>query len=98
MSDVEIPVIKRPSSSTSTYDMVIAAITFLCEQEKKGASVQAIKHYILDNNPTVDPSQLKNRLKKALTKAMDVGLVIRPKSKNEGSDAIGGKCKSEMHF
>ncbi|NXP34331.1 H1FOO protein, partial [Leiothrix lutea] len=52
---------------------------------KKGASVVAIKRFILAKYPTVDPIRLKYQLKQALSKGLSCGDLARPPS----STAVG---------
>ena len=70
-----------PSTNPTTLAMVVEAIGAL--QDRKGASIQAIKGYILDKYPTVDPATMKSRLKKAIQKGIDNGTIVRPKSSEE---------------
>lgn len=50
----------------------------------KGVSVPSMKRYIIENY-AVDSTMLKSRLKKAITKGLSTGEVIRPK----GTDDLG---------
>ncbi|ESO93384.1 hypothetical protein LOTGIDRAFT_79703, partial [Lottia gigantea] len=59
------------------YLMVIDALKTL--DNKTGVSVIAIRSFILDKYPTVDPNNTKNRLKKALAKGLENGTIMRPK-------------------
>ena len=49
----------------------------------QGVSIPAIKSFILEKYPTVDPAMLKHRLKKAIEKAMVGELITRPKSSDQ---------------
>lgn len=53
--------------------------------EKKGASVVAIKRFILAKYPSVDPIRLKYLLKQALSKGLSCGELVRP----HNSSAVG---------
>ena len=53
--------------------------------EKKGASVVAIKRFILAKYPSVDPIRLKYLLKQALSKGLSCGELVRPQK----SSAVG---------
>ncbi|NWW28690.1 B4 protein, partial [Falcunculus frontatus] len=67
-----------------TLQMVKEALR--AHDEKKGASVVAIKHFILAKYPTVDPIRLKYLLKQALSKGLSCGDLVRPhKSSSVGA-------------
>lgn len=66
-----------------TLHMVKEALR--AHDEKKGASVVAIKRFILAKYPTVDPIRLKYLLKQALTKGLSCGELVRP----HNSSAVG---------
>ncbi len=70
--------INTAPAGTNTLDMVLAAITSI--NDRKGATVPAIKTFILANYTTVDPTRLRSRLKKALEKGFDMGIIARPKT------------------
>lgn len=59
-----------------TLQMVKEALR--AHDEKKGASVVAIKRFILAKYPTVDPIRLKYLLKQALSKGLSCGDLVRP--------------------
>lgn len=80
------------SQGPKTVDMVVDAITTL--NDRKGASIQAIKAFILEKHPTIDPVRLKSMLKKAIKKGMESGVIVRPKS----SDASGGCFVSKVLY
>ncbi|XP_066492534.1 protein B4-like [Tiliqua scincoides] len=69
--------------------MVMEAVKFL--NEKKGSSAIAIRRYILHKYPGVDPIRLKYYLKKALTKGLDKGFLIRPL--NSSAQGATGRFK-----
>ena len=60
----------------TTSDMLIEALTELTD--KKGVTIQAIKKFITEKYGA-DPTKLKHRLKKALEKCIESGLIVRPK-------------------
>ncbi|NXW76144.1 B4 protein, partial [Hirundo rustica] len=66
-----------------TLHMVKEALR--AHDEKKGASVVAIKRFILAKYPTVDPIRLKYLLKQALSKGLSCGDLVRP----HNSSAVG---------
>lgn len=66
-----------------TLQMVKEALR--AHDAKKGASVVAIKRFILAKYPTVDPIRLKYLLKKALSKGLSCGELVRP----HNSTAVG---------
>lgn len=66
-----------------TLHMVKEALR--AHDEKKGASVVAIKRFILAKYPTVDPIRLKYLLKQALIKGLSCGELVRP----HNSSAVG---------
>ncbi|XP_059711985.1 histone H1.8 [Haemorhous mexicanus] len=59
-----------------TLQMVKEALR--AHDEKKGASVVAIKRFILNKYPSVDPIRLKYLLKQALSKGLSCGDLVRP--------------------
>ncbi|XP_033373464.1 histone H1oo isoform X1 [Parus major] len=66
-----------------TLQMIKEALR--AHDEKKGASVVAIKRFILAKYPTVDPIRLKYMLKQALSKGLSCGDLVRP----HNSSAVG---------
>nr|XP_026651144.1 histone H1oo [Zonotrichia albicollis] len=71
------------TSHPPTLQMVKEALR--AHDEKKGASVVAIKRFILAKYPTVDPIRLKYLLKQALSKGLSCGDLVRP----HNSSAVG---------
>ncbi|XP_066413971.1 histone H1.8 [Molothrus aeneus] len=71
------------ASHPPTLQMVKEALR--AHDEKKGASVVAIKRFILAKYPTVDPIRLKYLLKQALSKGLSCGDLVRP----HNSSAVG---------
>ncbi|XP_033373465.1 histone H1oo isoform X2 [Parus major] len=76
-----------------TLQMIKEALR--AHDEKKGASVVAIKRFILAKYPTVDPIRLKYMLKQALSKGLSCGDLVRP----HNSSAVGatGTFKKSRH-
>ncbi|NXP62130.1 B4 protein, partial [Chloropsis cyanopogon] len=66
-----------------TLQMVKEALQ--AHDKKKGASVVAIKRFILGKYPSVDPIRLKYMLKQALSKGLSCGELVRP----HNSSAVG---------
>ncbi|NXJ37257.1 B4 protein, partial [Ciconia maguari] len=66
-----------------TLHMVIEALQ--AQDKRKGASVIAIKRFILAKYPTVDPIRLKYLVKQALSKGLSRGDLVRP----HNSSAVG---------
>lgn len=60
--------------------MVMEALR--AQDERKGASVVAIKRFILAKYPSVDPIRLKYLLKQALSKGLSRGDLVRPHNSN----------------
>ncbi|XP_066051793.1 histone H1.8 [Chamaea fasciata] len=74
---------RRQTRHPPTLHMVREALR--AHDEKKGASVVAIKRFILAQYPTVDPIRLKYQLKQALSKGLSCGDLVRP----HNSSAVG---------
>lgn len=71
--------LRRRAPHPPTLQMVKEALR--AHHEKKGASVVAIKRFILTKYPTVDPTRLKYLLKRALSKGLSCGDLVRPKTR-----------------
>ena len=72
-----------------TLHMVIEAVR--AQGGKQGASVIAIKRFILAKYPTVDPIRLKYLLKRALSKGLSRGDLVRPR--NSSATGATGRFK-----
>ncbi|XP_040446419.1 histone H1.8 [Falco naumanni] len=70
---------RRPS----TLHIVTEALQ--AQDKRKGASIVAIKRFILAKYPTVDPGHLGDLLKQALSKGLSCGDLVRP----HNSSAMG---------
>jgi len=66
--------------------------------DKKGASIVAIKNYILATWPDTNPSQLKSHLKKAIEKGFEQGLFKRPKSSEAQGPGLSGSIMLNKEF
>ncbi|NXC48262.1 B4 protein, partial [Penelope pileata] len=73
----------RSRRHPSTLHMVIEALR--AQGGTKGASVIAIKRFILAKYPAVDPVRLKYLLKRALAVGLSRGYLVRPRN----SSALG---------
>ncbi|XP_056357273.1 histone H1.8 [Oenanthe melanoleuca] len=87
---IPLPAAKAPGAAQRgkaqhppTLQMVKEALR--AHDEKKGASVVAIKRFILAKYPSVDPIRLKYLLKQALSKGLSCGELVRP----HNSSAVG---------
>ncbi|XP_041474522.1 histone H1-gamma, late-like [Lytechinus variegatus] len=98
--DLEIPngdvgMATKASKSTSHHpkynEMVVTAIKAL--DEKKGASVIAIKQWIIQRYPEIDQSRMKNLLRMALKRCDDSGAIVRPNKKYESMGTMTGRYK-----
>ncbi|NXS61548.1 B4 protein, partial [Brachypteracias leptosomus] len=75
-----------------TLHMVIEALR--AQDQKKGASVVAIKRFILAKYPSVDPVRLKYLLKQALSKGLSRGDLVRP----HNSSAMGATGRFKVSW
>ncbi|KAL5018035.1 hypothetical protein ScPMuIL_003757 [Solemya velum] len=74
---------KLTANQPKIYDIVIAAVTTL--NDRKGATIPGILKYVKENYPEIDPNTVRYRLKKALEKGLNEGLLVRP----TGSESKG---------
>eukprot|EP00057_Strongylocentrotus_purpuratus_P031542 XP_784934.1 PREDICTED: histone H1-delta-like [Strongylocentrotus purpuratus] len=94
--DPETPptAVSRPSKAAAHpkyYDMLVEAIKAL--DEKKGASVIAIKHWIIQTYPELEQSRMKNLLRMAIKRGVDSGAIVRPKKSEAMGAALTGRYK-----
>ncbi|KAG5835910.1 protein B4 [Anguilla rostrata] len=82
----KVAVTRKVSTHPSTMEMVKEALKAL--DTRKGLSAQAIRGYILEKYPSVDAVRLKYMLRKALTKGLEVGTLVRP-ANSTGNGAQG---------
>lgn len=80
----------RRSRHPPTLHMVLEALQ--AQDGKKGASVVAIKRFILTKYPTVDPVRLKYLLKRALATGLSRGFLVRP----HNSSALGATGRFKL--
>merc|ERR1711988_1882652 len=66
--------------------------------DKKGASVVAIKNYILATWPDTNPTQLKSHLKKAIEKGFEKGLFKRSKTSEVQGPGLTGSIMLNKDF
>ncbi|XP_041953759.1 protein B4 isoform X2 [Alosa sapidissima] len=76
-----------PKSHPSTMVMVEEALKEL--DSRKGVSAQAVRTYIIQKYPSVDPIRLKYMVRRALSKGLESGALVRPAN----STAIGAQGK-----
>ncbi|TRY88264.1 hypothetical protein DNTS_032456 [Danionella cerebrum] len=67
---------QKTSSHPSTMEMVKEALKEL--DSRKGVSAQAVRGYIKTKYPSTDESRLKSLVRRALTKGIDTGVLVRP--------------------
>merc|ERR1712142_1317144 len=85
-----------PKTGPKTIDKVREAIDTI--EDKKGASVIAIKSYIMSTWPETNPSQLKNNLKKAIEKGFETGLFKRSKNSEVQGPGLSGRILLNKDF
>nr|AAB48830.1 cleavage stage histone H1 [Psammechinus miliaris] len=82
---------KTVTSHPKYNDMLIEALKAL--DEKKGASVIAIKHWIIQTYPEVNQTRMKNLLRMAIKRGVESGLIVRPKKSEGMGAALTGRFK-----
>ncbi|XP_015730358.1 histone H1oo [Coturnix japonica] len=80
----------RRNRHPSTLHMVLEALQ--AQDGKKGASVVAIKRFILTKYPAVDPVRIKYLLKRALATGLSRGVLVRP----QNSSALGATGRFKL--
>lgn len=78
---------RAPATHPSWYEMVIEAVS--SNKDSKGASVQAIKTYIVATYPTVDQNSMRHHIKRALEKGIKLKLLKRPKASEDATGLTG---------
>ncbi|XP_046545573.1 sperm-specific H1/protamine-like protein type 2 [Haliotis rubra] len=68
---------RKPSGRPTVLNMIISAVRAL--KDKKGASVQAIKSYIMATYPGIPATLLPSLLKRGFLKGLQTGALVRPK-------------------
>ncbi|XP_074643242.1 uncharacterized protein LOC141900311 [Tubulanus polymorphus] len=80
----------KRSSGPDTLKMMIEAIRH--NDDPKGASVNFIKDYLVKQHG-IDPSFVKHRIKRALTKGLESGVLSRPKTQADNPTSLSGRIK-----
>ncbi|XP_067134485.1 sperm-specific protein PHI-2B/PHI-3-like [Centruroides vittatus] len=84
-SDDRLPIQRQVPPDT--LKMICQAVNAIGDK-RKGASVQAIRKWIL-HNYLIEPNKLKNSMKLSLKKGISTGILIRPKASNGLVGAVG---------
>lgn len=88
---------KAPTAKSHPSAMAMVEEALKELDTRKGVSAQAVRGYIIQKYPSVDPIRLKYMVRRALSKGLESGALVRPAN----STAVGAQGKfrvSEQTF